>query len=495
MKKYLISILMLGMFLFVLCGCGGSPLEKAYDSLSALSGDTTDTEAFASNLRVQYDAENEVLLIYLDQGADLEKIFEALNKDIDGQEIGTLIFTLDGTRGDDYEKELVKKIGELPCTSLERIGLNYSILDYEKHDWLAIADKTDKLYIDSPITVFSDYSDEEMKSLAKFKDIQIAYEPSLNFGCIDMLEGAENVTFVTKYEVEETAENDPLAQVTDDNPYLETAESDASLMTDSATNESSEGEGTDEETPALMLFEYYGFSAEGIEDFAKCKSLSTLQIYPATGYELSQGGEMFIKSLQYLRSSLKVNAPGKAGTEDMVEVTAIETPTITDEQAASLLAGFLDEEVEGVYKACDKYKKADGDAVLNGKVLVYEATPSSEDWSEKKKYSSNGNVRITEAAKEGIKVPDAIGDYNTFVYIYPTYNRTGVYTSGTKAYSETLHVQVFDLQDNIAYEAKEVGSEPAPQSFSYYAGSVPDKHSGTVDRNKAYKYLKKLKTK
>ena len=84
MKKYLISILMLGMFLFVLCGCGGSPLEKAYDSLSALSGETTDTEAFASNLKVQYDAENEVLLIYLDQGADLEKIFEALNKDIDG---------------------------------------------------------------------------------------------------------------------------------------------------------------------------------------------------------------------------------------------------------------------------------------------------------------------------------------------------------------------------------------------------------------------------
>ena len=37
MKKYIISILMLGVLLFALYGCGGSPLAKAYDSLSALT--------------------------------------------------------------------------------------------------------------------------------------------------------------------------------------------------------------------------------------------------------------------------------------------------------------------------------------------------------------------------------------------------------------------------------------------------------------------------
>ena len=51
------------------------------------------------------------------------------------------------------------------------------------------------------------------------------------------------------------------------------------------------------------------------------------------------------------------------------------------------------------------------------------------------------------------------------------------------------------MVDKVAYAAEEVGTEPAPQSFSYFAGSVPDKHSGEVDIKKAYDYLSKLKTK
>ena len=136
-----------------------------------------------------------------------------------------------------------------------------------------------------------------------------------------------------------------------------------------------------------------------------------------------------------------------------------------------------------------------GEAVLTGKSLIYVADPSMDDWSDKKVYSTIGDVKIQEPSKEGIKVPASVGDYQTFVYIYPTYSRTGVYTSGTKAYSQTLHVQVYDMQDKVKYDAETVGTEPAPQSFSYFVGSVPDKHSGEVDLKKAYDYLSKLKTK
>ena len=49
------------------------------------------------------------------------------------------------------------------------------------------------------------------------------------------------------------------------------------------------------------------------------------------------------------------------------------------------------------------------------------------------------------------------------------------------------------MENKIAYEAESVGTAAAPQSFSYFAGSVPDKHSGEVDIDKALNYLKKLK--
>ena len=104
MKKYIIGTLMLGILLFALCGCGGSPLSKAYDSLSAQAqGESDDgTKAYVEEpFDVQYDEENEVLSVYLNNGTELDPIFEALNEAVDGQDIGTLIFGLSGTKGDD----------------------------------------------------------------------------------------------------------------------------------------------------------------------------------------------------------------------------------------------------------------------------------------------------------------------------------------------------------------------------------------------------------
>ena len=107
-------------------------------------------------------------------------------------------------------------------------------------------------------------------------------------------------------------------------------------------------------------------------------------------------------------------------------------------------------------------------------------------------YSSTGTVLINEAPKK-IKVPKHVKDYNTFVYIYPTYTRTGSYNTGTIAYRQTLHVQVFDLGRKAAYEAETVGTAEAPQKFTYFVGSMPDKKSGEVSMKNVWKYLKKLK--
>jgi len=487
MKKYIISILMLGVLLFALCGCGGSPLAKAYDSLSAL----TEEEQTGGAWNAQFDEENDVLSIYIDNGADIDPIFEALNKAIDGQDIGTLIFNLSGTRGDDWEKALDQKLSELPCNSMERLGLNFPILDYTTHKWTALADKTEKLYLDTNCNVFWDYSEKELNALSKIKDVQFVRDDyNLRMNGISKLSGIETFSFVSPVASEEsetgTEAEDPLAAVTEDNPYLNGEGTDS---TEASTEESGE------EAPALQSFDYFHNDDDGIWELGNMESLKTLLIYPETGYELTVGGETFIKNAQYLNPGLQINAPGAAGTDNLVAVTDVETPNITEEDAADILAGILKDDVDEVYDACAKYSKKDGDAVLNGKSLIYVADPGMDDWSDKKVYSGIGKVQILEPQKKGIKVPAAAGDYQTFVYIYPTYSRTGVYTNGTKAYSQTLHVQVFDMQDKVAYDAETVGTEAAPQSFSYFAGSVPDKHSGEVDIKKAYEYLSKLKTK
>lgn len=508
MKKYIIGILMLGILLFALCGCGGTPLAKAYDSLSALAEegpageegmDEMDRAALPDLWNVQYDEENEVLFLNIDNGADLDPIFDALNEAIDGQDIGTLIFYLDGTKGDDWEKGLDQKLSELSCNSMERLGLNFHILDYSTHKWLALADKTDKLYVDTNFSAFWEYKDKDLEQLNKFKDVQMAYDSNMRLSGISRLDGMETLSIVPAYVFEEEdTEEDPLAAVTEDNPYLngEAAESEDSAVAEiQSEDETTAADESGEAAPEPLQFEYFTSSNDGIEDLANLENLKTLLIFPETGYELSAGGEIFMKTLQYLDPDLQVNAPGEAGAENLIPVSEVETPNVTDEQAAGILAEFLAKEIEPVYKECDKYSKKDGDAVLNGKCLIFEADPPMDKWSDKKVFTTAGKVQLQEPAKEGIKVPEAVGDYKTFVYIYPTYSRTGVYTSGTKAYSQTLHVQVFDMENKTAYEAESVGTEAAPQSFSYFVGSVPDKHSGEVSLDKAYKYLSKLKTK
>lgn len=501
MRKYITGILMLGVLLFALCGCGGTPLSKAYDSLSELTqaeGEDTEAAYNVNLLAVDYDEETDTLLINIDNGADLDPIFDALNKAIDGKEIGSIIFSLSGTKGDDYEKALDKKISELSCTSMERLGLDYYLIDYPTHKWLALADKTDKLYVNANFSAFWNYDDKDRKALSKFKDVETAYNSSMRLSGIDRLDGMETLTFVPPYTIEPVEEENPLDAVTEDNPYLsgEAAnEEDAAVAEIETQNETAATDESGEEIPALQQFDYFLSSNDGVEDLASLKNLQTVLIFPETGYELTTGGEVFIKTLQYLNPDLQINVPGEPGAEKRIPVSDVKTPNVTDEQASGILAGFLLKEIEPVYKECSDFATADGDAVLNGKCLIFVADPPMEKWSEKKVFTTAGTIQLQEPAKEGIKIPEAVGDYKTFVYIYPTYSRTGVYTSGTKAYSQTLNVQVFDMESKAAYKAESVGTEPAPQSFTYFAGSVPDKHSGEVSVSKAIDYLSKLKTK
>ena len=88
-------------------------------------------------------------------------------------------------------------------------------------------------------------------------------------------------------------------------------------------------------------------------------------------------------------------------------------------------------------------------------------------------------------------MPERVHDYKYFVYVYPTYKYFGKYDKGTKAYTETYWVQVFDMQNKIAYKPVKAGSK-RPENKIRYSGAAPAKHAGSVSKKKIYKAIKKL---
>ena len=89
-------------------------------------------------------------------------------------------------------------------------------------------------------------------------------------------------------------------------------------------------------------------------------------------------------------------------------------------------------------------------------------------------------------------MPQRAGDYRYFIYVYPTYNLVGTYSNGTKGYTETYYIQVFDMNKKIAYKPIKAASKRPEQKMSFSKVSPPRKHSGTVKESKVYKAIKKL---
>ena len=490
MKRYLkllLTAITLTIFVFCLCSCGESGLQKAYDSLAKVAGAAEDTYHSAGKpLQIKYEEDQDFLYIQMTHEADLDAIFTALNEAIDGQDIGTIVFAMTGTWGDGFEAKVDQKISELSCNSMERLGLNYYILNAETHHWTALASKTDKLYIDGGMPIFKMYKGTDRTNLKKFKDVQWVYvDSNIEFDGVQRLKGMETLSFVPGYEILEESDNEDITL----------AISPGSNGGANSENPAEQGTEQETETVAALPFSYNFWNDREPEKLAKAKSLKTLLIYPQTGYTLENTGETFIKSLQYIKPDLLVNAPGEGPySGNTVGIKDIKTANVSAESARGILQDLLEKEVKKTYNECKKYKSSSKTPVLTGKCLVYHADPLEDDWSTSRKYSYNGEVVLKGLQKRGIKKPSSIGDYQTFVYIYPTYTKTGNYDNGvTGAYSQTLNVQVFNMKKKVAYKASSVGTAPAPQRFSYFAGSVPKKHSGEVKRSKALKYLKGLK--
>ncbi len=141
---------------------------------------TADTYSY---LVMSYDSEKDTLILKMDSNADIEKIMDTLDSCIEGKDIGTIVFTMTGSGSDGFEAELDKRIGQLPCSSIECLGLDYYVLNgngVKVHEWTKALDKAEALYM-SPTGVSANYEGKDLERINKVKNIKIGYQSMTSF--------------------------------------------------------------------------------------------------------------------------------------------------------------------------------------------------------------------------------------------------------------------------------------------------------------------------
>lgn len=497
----LVSLVMLAMLPVVLGGCGETALEKAVQAIA-------ENEALTGNCVVGYDSEQDILSVAAVDECDLDALFETLNTNIQDQEIGGIYFTDEASINayhhyldDDLRDTYSEKIGAISCSSIGTLALGGQIARESNGSWTAAAAKAGKVRIPNAWDV-SGYEGEAAEGL---KNIRVLWTLSADCGGASVLPNLEELAVCDELVLNTQAPEEAAGTASE-----ETEEQAEATETTEATDQTEAADQTEEAEGTGPLYEFefdFDDSYNGFRQLKKAKSLQRILIAPSSpGWKMNQGAAGYVFAICNFRPEIMMNPPGEPYSEDTlvradtIDVSLIDEPAVNsigieeDETLrAKILTGFLDEEVEPCYKKCAKYKKSSKDPKINGRALVYIVDPyqySENDWADKREYNSDGKLLLSELDGK-IPVPELAGDYDTFIYGYPTFSKVGTYTSGTKAYSQTYHVQVFDREKKIAYDAQTVDTEQPENKFSY-SGTAPDKHSGVVSEDKIIKFIKKL---
>ena len=476
MKKFLIPAMFGIVFILAvaLSGCGDPPLQDAYEDMNELK---------SAQAEIFYDSSKDLLQVSLYEGADLDAIFEKLEEAVKDQEVGGIFFKTKFTTGQDFIKKYAEKIGKLPVKSMSLLGIGQEMGDYSEGKWTGLLSKADILYVQALFTV-NEYKGEAKKDLEKVKKI---WTSDNSFSYIG-----------TFPEAEEIGVSVALEMTADPSKEEEDSGEDTDSDTDTDSDNSTDSENADSDTEeAAYSFDYSFTDAGSFTPLKKLKNLDHILISPtAKSYTLTSGGAGYIFALSNVRPNVRINEPGKElDKANLIKVKNVDVSEMdTDPYLRSrILESFLKPEVKKVYKRAIKFKKSSKTPKIRGKALVYMAEPPTSEWSSSRRYSDSGRLLDSDELGTRVKTPAKAGDYQTFIYAYPVYTYKANYTSGTKGYTETYKVQVFDLKKKRAYESQTVASKDPPYSFRYPKGSPPDKKSGEVSDKKVYKFIKHIK--
>ena len=483
MKKGFRVVLLIGviaLFGAMLCACGDtqseSPLKLTYKSVQKYSKKNP-------NVNVSYNVEKEALNIYFYEGCNVEKVFSYLAKNINNKPIGTIVFGTRYTPGDEERAKINECIGKLKPKSIKIFGLDDTLMESENHSWTKILPKAEVFYAKFISGLF-DYKDESKKDLASVKKLWIYGETYAGLSCLPNVEDLG---------IYATVENDDKRTSTDEKTY-----SSYSFETETTSQTATDKNGKKIKVVKVQpVFQFKSSFKDinGYNELANAKNLKRITIAPLfEKYDFDVEGALNIFAMSNVRSDLLINEPSKKLSEDSyININDLNTKNknLITYRAKSIVHEFLSDEVEGVYKKAKKFKKKNKKPKIKDKSLVYKCDSGASEFKKKRVFHHTGRVLDEDDLGKSFKLPERACDYRYFVYAYPTYKYYGKYDKGTKAYTETFWVQVFDMNKKIAYKPIKVGSQKPEQKFGY-SGAVPDKHAGTVSSKKIIKKIKQL---
>lgn len=449
----------------------GDPLNDAYDNLqSDLMSDAT--SATGSEYLV-YDSDNKELYVRLSSSSDADAIFDVIDDAVDGKDIGQLQIDYTGSSSDSILSTIDERIGSLKCTSADAIGVSSDIAEANSsHNWTKVLNKTDTLYIES-LNAIKTYDSSTANRLKNVRTLQIYYNPKLELDGITRFKNVKTLIF-----------GGNLVTAADTEIFRKSEQDSAETTSSSSDTDTSD---------VTVSMTYYSTLSSSVRNLADLNDLKTILLYPDLKYKLDSSGEQLITTLQIVTPNVKINPPEQeySGESDLKTVSDVSTPNVTTYTKSNLLADLLEEDAKSCYTRGEKFRTKSGKAKLNGKSLVYYAyaLSSTDEWSSSKKFYSSGQVVLTGL---DIDIPTKLDDYDTFIYIYPTFTYAGKYNTGTKGYTQTLYVQVYDLEKKIKYKPVKVGSAKPPSTMHYIKGYMPKKYAGTVSSSYAFSYIEGL---
>lgn len=484
MKKVLL-ICVVALLGVMLCGCFGgdeqteSPLKKTYTSVKKITKKS-------GKLEVKYDKEKEYLELGFHTGCDFEKVLNILAKNVKGQTIGTLFINTKYELQESELETIVDGVSKIKPKSIMVFGMDNTLYDCSNHNWTKIIPRISTLYAEN-MNSFRNYMYNSKENLKKVKKLWLYADNYLGLSAFPNIEDLGIFATVESTDDRSSSEGKVYNSYGSSYSYPTVASTQIATFKNGETR-------VVRARQQSFKFSENNKDPEDYEPLKYVKKLKRLTIAPCfEQYTIDWYSSGYLFALSNTRNDIMINKPdtklSKASYVNIEEFNKTNAK-LTKSKIELIVNEYLDAKVKGVYHKAKKFKKKNKKHRITDKALVYMGTPDITMYTKKRIYHSNGKLLGSTELGNKFKLPERVNDYRYFVYAYPTYKYYGKYNMGTKAYTETYWVQVFDLDKKIAYKPLKVASKKPPLKIRVHG--IPAKYAGSVSKNKIYKFIKKL---
>ena len=487
MKKRLLLIgiaLIVGVAIF---GCGSEKKTNTESSLKKTYKNIEKEKSIHRTIRAAYDKDRDHLEIAFYPGAKIDKLFDILNKNIKGTSTGELYFETLYDVSDEEKVKICEHIGKLNPKALKVFGMDEVLLECKNNTWTNILPKADVFYAPS-VSYLYGCKDANCKKI--FETVKKIWLYNDIYSGLSLFPNLEEIGIFATF----TCQDDRAS--TKGKVYNSSGSTYAYPTVASSETATNKNGKTVKVKAKPQPFEFdEGFDEpsdyNGLADAKKLKKITIAPCFDE--YTIKFGSYGYFFGIANVRDDLLINKPETSLKKNSyIKIDEIYTTNnqLSKSDKEFIVHQFLADEVKSVYNKAKKFKQKNSKPKIIDKALVYLAQPGESNYKKKRVYHSAGRVLDSSDLGNKFKLPEKANDYKYFVYVYPTFKYYGKYDRGTKAYTQTYWVQVFDLDKKVAYKPLKIGSKKPEQTIR--VSGIPDKYAPTVGIKKIYKFIKKL---